>query len=79
MIEVKKEQETAVLIGLIHREQDEAKITEYLDELAFLTETAGAQPLERFVQNWNNPTRRLLSVPVRSKRYGNTSRNTRWI
>ena len=34
--------ETAVLIGVITQEQDEERVEEYLDELAFLAETAGA-------------------------------------
>lgn len=34
--------ETAVLVGLITREQDEDKTREYLDELEFLADTAGA-------------------------------------
>jgi GTP-binding protein HflX len=33
--------ESAVLIGIITREQPEEKVTEYLDELEFLTYTAG--------------------------------------
>ena len=35
--------ETAVLVGLITKTQDERKTNEYLDELAFLAETAGAE------------------------------------
>ena len=42
--------ETAVLVGLITRTQDERKTNEYLDELAFLAETAGAQVVKRFTQ-----------------------------
>ena len=34
--------ETAVLVGLVTKTQDERKTNEYLDELAFLAETAGA-------------------------------------
>ena len=34
--------ETAILVGLITKEQDEAKTKEYLDELEFLADTAGA-------------------------------------
>ena len=34
--------ETAVLVGLITKDQDEAKTKEYLDELEFLADTAGA-------------------------------------
>ncbi|MGJ8737096.1 GTPase HflX [Zobellia laminariae] len=44
------EHEKAVLIGIINREQNENKVTEYLDELEFLTYTAGGEVLKRFVQ-----------------------------
>lgn len=46
---------TAVLIGIINLEQDEEKVREYLDELAFLTETAGAEPMRRFTQKIDIP------------------------
>ena len=39
--------ETAVLVGLITKTQDERKTNEYLDELAFLAETAGAEVVKR--------------------------------
>lgn len=42
--------ETAILVGLITQEQDEAKTKEYLDELEFLADTAGAQTVKRFTQ-----------------------------
>ena len=42
--------ETAVLVGLITQTQDERKTTEYLDELEFLAQTAGAQVVRRFTQ-----------------------------
>ncbi len=48
--------ETAVLVGLITREQDEAKTEEYLDELAFLAETAGARVVRRFTQKIGGPS-----------------------
>ena len=48
--------ETAVLVGLITPQQDERKTTEYLDELAFLAETAGAQTVRRFTQRLNGPS-----------------------
>ncbi len=47
--------ETAVLVGIITQEQDEAKANEYLDELAFLAETAGAVPVCRFTQKMDRP------------------------
>ena len=42
--------ETAVLVGLITQRQDEAKTKEYLDELEFLADTAGAVTVKRFTQ-----------------------------
>ncbi len=44
------EYEKAVLIGIVNREQNEEKVTEYLDELEFLTYTAGGEVIKRFVQ-----------------------------
>jgi GTP-binding protein HflX len=51
----KKKAETAVLIGLIHRDQSETQLREYMDELAFLAETAGAATVKRFVQRLDHP------------------------
>ena len=48
--------ETAVLVGLITREQDEAKTKEYLDELEFLADTAGAVTVKRFTQKVAGPS-----------------------
>ena len=42
--------EKAILVGLITQQQDERKTNEYLDELAFLAETAGAEVVKRFTQ-----------------------------
>ena len=42
--------ETAILVGLITQRQDEQKTNEYLDELEFLAETAGAKVVRRFTQ-----------------------------
>ena len=47
--------EKAVLIGIITQQQDEAKSTEYLDELEFLTQTAGGGVVKRFVQKMERP------------------------
>lgn len=47
--------ETAVLVGITTREQDEAKTKEYLDELEFLADTAGAVCVRRFVQKMVAP------------------------
>lgn len=48
--------ETAVLVGLITPQQSEDKTLEYLDELAFLADTAGAVPVKRFTQRLNGPS-----------------------
>ena len=48
--------ETAVLVGLITNQQDEAKTNEYLDELEFLATTAGARTVKRFTQKVNGPS-----------------------
>ena len=48
--------ETAVLVGLTTNQQNEAKTNEYLDELAFLAETAGAVVVKRFTQKVGGPS-----------------------
>lgn len=60
MIETAKKQETAVLIGLIHQNQDIEKVNEYLDELAFLVDTAGGISVNRFVQRLERPDSRTF-------------------
>ena len=47
--------EKAVLIGLINKDQDEVKSKEYLDELEFLTYTAGGEAIKRFTQKLDVP------------------------
>lgn len=54
----KEENERAVLVGLATRNQNETKTVEYLDELAFLAETAGAEPEARFIQKLDYPNPR---------------------
>jgi GTPase len=48
-------EEKAVLVGLIHKTQTEEKVKEYLTELAFLAETAGAQAMKQFMQKLPHP------------------------
>ena len=56
MLEKKQnEYEKAVLVGVIHRQQAVEKVNEYLDELEFLTYTAGGEVLKRFVQRIDVP------------------------
>jgi len=47
--------EKVVLVGLITPEQNERQVKEYLDELAFLAETAGIKPVKRFSQKLDRP------------------------
>ena len=58
MIEKKKvvgASENAILVGLIQKNQTELQVNEYLDELAFLAETAGANTVKRFTQKMAHP------------------------
>lgn len=48
-------EEKAVLVGLVHKDQTETQVQEYLDELAFLAETAGAVTVKRFTQKLAHP------------------------
>lgn len=50
-----KQSEHAVLIGLVHKEQTEQQLLEYLAELAFLAETAGATAIKSFYQKLPHP------------------------
>ena len=52
--------EKAVLIGVINRAQNEEKVNEYLDELEFLTYTAGGEVTKRFVQRVDVPNPKTL-------------------
>jgi GTP-binding protein HflX len=53
-------QETAVLVGIITDKEEKKRIDEYLDELAFLIDTAGGVPLKRFVQQLERPDPRTF-------------------
>jgi GTP-binding protein HflX len=58
LIEKKKaigNEENAILVGLIQKDQTEQQVNEYLDELSFLAETAGAQTVKRFTQKMSHP------------------------
>ena len=63
MIETKKiirQEEHAVLVGLIYKEQTEPMVNEYLDELTFLAETAGAIAVKRFTQKLPHPDSKIF-------------------
>ncbi|MDA0714396.1 MAG: GTPase HflX [Bacteroidetes bacterium] len=55
MKETELKQETCVLVGVINSDQNEDQVKEYLDELAFLALTAGANTQKRFVQRLPKP------------------------
>lgn len=63
MLDTKKKiqkEEKAVLVGLVHKDQTEQQLNEYLDELAFLAETAGAISVKRFTQKLPHPDSRTF-------------------
>lgn len=60
-------QETAVLVGLITPQQPEERAKEYLDELAFLADTAGATPAKFFVQKLDYPNPKTFVGPGKLK------------
>lgn len=53
--ETAKPQETAILVSVPSWRQSDEQTTEFLDELAFLTETAGAKTIKRFIQKLDKP------------------------
>ncbi len=55
-----KPKEKAVLIGLIYKHHNEKQVNEYLDELALLADTAGAETLKRFTQRLPTPDRKTF-------------------
>ncbi|MDZ4796150.1 MAG: GTPase HflX [Bacteroidota bacterium] len=55
-----QQEEKAVLVGLVQKEQTEQQVLEYLDELAFLAETAGAITVKRFTQKVQHPDSRTF-------------------
>ena len=54
------QEEKAILVGLVYKDQTEAQVKEYLDELAFLAETAGAVAVKRFIQKLPHPDSRTF-------------------
>ena len=60
MIDTNVRQEKVVLIGLITSRETEARINEYLDELAFLVDTAGGFAVKRFIQRLESADRRTF-------------------
>lgn len=60
MINIEEKKEKAILIGLNYSGQDENEVNDFLDELAFLAKTAGAQPDKRFIQKADAPNPRTF-------------------
>jgi len=60
LIETNKPLERAVLVGIVYPGQDESEVEDFLGELKFLTETAGAEPLKRFIQKLDLPNPRTF-------------------
>jgi GTP-binding protein HflX len=55
---ISTEPEKAILIGVINDNQDIRLVNDYLEELAFLVETAGAIPVKKFIQRLDSPNAR---------------------
>lgn len=53
-------EEKAILVGLVYKDQTEQQVKEYLDELSFLAETAGAVSVKRFIQKLPHPDSRTF-------------------
>lgn len=60
MIETNKPLERAILIGINYPGQDEREVEDFLGELSFLAETAGAEPVKRFIQKLDTPNPRTF-------------------
>jgi GTP-binding protein HflX len=60
MIETNKPIERAILIGILYHGQDENEVEDFLEELSFLAETAGAEPVKRFIQKLDVPNPRTF-------------------
>ncbi|HOZ84476.1 MAG TPA: GTPase HflX [Niabella sp.] len=55
-----EEAEQAVIVGVVQKDQTDRQVNDYLDELAFLAETAGAATLKRFIQKLQHPDSRTF-------------------
>ncbi|NEW84209.1 MAG: GTPase HflX [Mariniphaga sp.] len=55
MHDTSEQKEKIVIVGLVTSRQNEKKVKEYLDELEFLVDTAGAEVWERFIQKLESP------------------------
>ena len=71
MIETTPQTEKAVIVGLIYKNQDEKQAKEYLDELEFLADTAGAVVLKKFTQKLEVPNVSTFVGPGKLEEIGN--------
>src|SRR6056297_27647 len=71
MIETTPETEKAVIVGLIYKGQDEKQAMEYLEELEFLADTAGAEVVKRFTQKLDVPNVSTFVGPGKLEEIGN--------
>ena len=55
-----QQEENAILVGLVQKDQTEVQVKEYMDELAFLAETAGAVTVKRFTQKMKHPDSKIF-------------------
>lgn len=60
MIDTGESKEKAILIGVSYPGQDESEVNDFLDELAFLAKTAGADPVKKFTQKLDHPDPRTF-------------------
>ncbi|MGE5419981.1 MAG: GTPase HflX [Chloroflexota bacterium] len=60
MIDTGERKESAILIGINYPGQDDREVNDFLDELAFLAKTAGADPVKRFTQKIDHPDPRTF-------------------
>ena len=60
MIETNIPREKAILIGILNHGQDESEVEDFLEELSYLAETAGAEPVKRFIQKLDTPNARTF-------------------
>ena len=71
MIETAPVTEKAVIVGLINSQQDERQVKEYLDELEFLADTAGAVVLKKFTQKLDIPNKATFVGPGKLEEISN--------
>lgn len=69
--------EEAVLVGLITKNQNEEQAREYLDELDFLSSTAGVRAVRRFTQRLDQPHSVTSSARANWRKFASSSRRMR--